>query len=497
MSAGLCASVSILLLISLLLFYKSHYSIHQDLAGGALSGQLAVTLGESFDDYSVYFPPAERAWFTLAVWLSNLAGLRLDLVVIEMSGAAVLFSAGLAYHIRRVTVGASPLFFIVSVVVLVVLPVLFKNVFGLREHMVALGLWPYVVLRLSEPDDSSIGWKTRALLGLWLGATLLLKYLFALVVLLVELVDAVVQRRRLLLFRIENLIAGSLVALYLFCWLVIDSSQREAIQAMVSAIDANLVNRETSVLQAAIHLAPAFVFLVLAFFYRSSARTAAIGLAMVAGSITVAWAQSRWYSHHLFPITMAYVAWLWMIYRDIRLLLIVPLALIVATPIFGEFRNTARYQRSVSELVTAMDEAGLSIAGKRVGVLAMHPSPLNQYLASHGGVRWNAAVNSAYVAAELRSFDRLANPDMRVPQVKLNDPGRRLLHNEMIRLWEDFPPDVLILDESTSWPLRNIDVKWTKVFSQEPRFQSILVQYQPIMHHKGKWLNFTYYERAE
>jgi hypothetical protein len=172
------------------LFYGSYYSIHTDLGGGLLSGRLALTLGDAFADYSAYFPPAERVWFTLAAWLSDLTGLRLDLTAIFMTGLAVLFSAGLAYHIRRQTVGASPLFLVGSVVFLVVLPILYKNVFGLREHMVVLGLWPYLVLRLSDPDDTRIGWKTRLLVGVWLGAMLLSKYLYSLTVLLVEAADA-------------------------------------------------------------------------------------------------------------------------------------------------------------------------------------------------------------------------------------------------------------------------------------------------------------------
>ena len=68
---------------------------------------------------------------------------------------------------------------------------------------------------------------------------LLFKYLYSIVVFLVELADAILQRRSFLLFRIENLIAGAIVALYLFSWLVLDASQRTAIGAVASAIDAH------------------------------------------------------------------------------------------------------------------------------------------------------------------------------------------------------------------------------------------------------------------
>ncbi|NMW30913.1 hypothetical protein HKD42_02420 [Altererythrobacter sp. RZ02] len=496
-SIGAYVALAIGLLVSLQLFYSTIYSVHTDLAGAALSGRLAVTLGDSFSNYSLYFPPAERAWFSLSVWLSDLTGMQLDLTVIMMAGVAVIFSVGLAFHIRQQTVGASPLFIVVSLALLVIIPVLYKNVFGLREHMVVLGLWPYIVLRISDPDNSVIGPKTRVLLGVWLGVTLLFKYLYSLVVLLVEIADAAVRRRPSALFRIENLISGGIVALYLFLWLVIDPAQREAIGAVVSAIDANLTSWQTNLYQSALHLALSFFFIALTVIYKLSVREAAIALAMVVAAIAASWIQSRWYSHHLFPIFMAYLAWLWIVHRHIKLLWIVAVAVVMARPVVGEFRNSAIYQVTFDEVEAAMDRPDLSIAGKRVGVLTMHPSPFNQYLATQGAIRWNASMNNSYVAAELKPLDRPENADMVLPPVTLDDPGRQMLHDDMLRLWEDMPPEILILDQSTSWPLEFISVEWKTAFANDDRFQAILAQYKPVFEHKGERLEFTYYVRID
>lgn len=496
-SVAVFAALAIGLLGSLQLFYGSFYSVHTDLAGAALSGRLAVTLGTEFSDYSLYFPPAERAWFTLSVWLSDLTGLRLDLAVMMLTGIAVLFSTGFAYHIRRVTVGATPLFLVGSVALLVILPILYKNVFGLREHMVVLGLWPYLVLRVSDPDNTRIGWKTRLLVGAWLGATLLLKYLYALVVLLVEAVDAALRRKPLGLFRIENLVSGGIVTAYLLVWLVFDPGQREAIAAVVSAIDANLTSTAVNIEQAAIRMALAVFFLLLAFAFKIPARITAIGLAMVVAGVIASWIQSRWYTHHLFPVTMAYIAWLWMARDHLKPLWQVAILVLLTRPIVGEFAGTAPYQISEQELDEAMADAGISVDGKRVGILNMHPSPFNQYLASHGAARWTPGMNTAYVASEYQSVDRPENEGMELPPIKLDDRGRRMLHDETMRLWQDMPPDVLILDESTSWPLRNIDIRWIEVFANDPRFSAILAEYRPVLHHQGEWLDFTVYVRAE
>lgn len=481
----------------LLAFYQQAYAVHHDIAGALMSARLAHVLGDAFANYSLYFPPAERVWFGAAVTLSELTSIRLDLTVVLMTGVAILVSATLAFLIRGQTVGASPLFLVLSVVVLVVLPILYKNIFGMREHLVILGLWPYLILRLSDPDNTKVGWQTRLVVGLWLGATLLIKYLYSLVVLLVELVDAALQRRVFALLRIENLIAGGIVALYVFFWLVIDPAQREAIGAVVSAIDANLADRSVNIKQAAIHSIMAVFLLLLAYIYKLPVRVSAIGLAIVVAAIVVSWIQSRWYTHHLFPITAAYIAWVWMIHREVKLLWIVAVSVMFVRPIAGEFASTSVYQRSVAEFAQAMDSADISVSGKRVGLLNMHPSPTNQYLASHGGIRWVSSVNNSYVASVLKPLDTPENEGMISPAAKLDDPGIQMLHDEMLRLWEDMPPDALILDQSTNWPLRHIEVEWKAAFAEDERFRAILEDYEPVYSYSGEQVSFTYYERAE
>ncbi|MBV7264809.1 hypothetical protein [Erythrobacter ani] len=479
------------------LFYSHIYWIHPDLGGGILSGRLSTTLGNSFENYSLYFPPAERAWFSFIVWVSGIIGLRIDLTAIFLTSVAVLFSAGLAYHVRRNTLGASPLFLAISLVVLVALPIAFLNVFGLRAHIVVLGLWPYLVLRISDPDGTKIGWKTRLLVGLWLGATLLLKYLYSLIVLLVEIADAALQRQPFILFRIENVVSGAIVAAYILSWLVLDPDQREAIGVIVNAIDANLTDSVTNLQQAAISMALAVFFVLIGFVFKVPARPTVIGLAVVSGAVAAAWIQSRWYSHHLFPVTCAYAVWLWFIHRDVKAIWLFAIALVLLRPVIGEYLSTAPYQKGVTELDKAMNTAGLSVEGKRVGVLIMNPSPVNQYLAVHGAWRWNASVNNSYVAAELKPFDTPDNLGLKPPPLTLEEPGRRMLHDEFLRLWEDMPPDALILDQTTSWPLRNVVVDWTHVFSEDPRFNALFSQYRLVLEHDGEHVRFRYFERRE
>ena len=490
-------AVALGLFAGLMLLYGLRYPLHHDIAGSALSGRLAVTLGDRFGEYSLYFPPAERIWFSLAARLSDGTGLRLDLAVVAMTGAMVLISAELAYRIRRASVGASPWFLVLSVALLVILPILFKNVFGLREHLVALGLWPYLVLRVSYPNGTRIGRRERAILGVWVGATLQFKYLYAVVVLLVEVADALVHRRPALLLRLENIVAGAVVVLYLFVWLVLDPSQRTAIGAMFSAIDAALVDPTTNWLHVAENLGYAVAFLVLLRGFRVPGRLMALGFATVIGAILVAWAQERWFTHHLFPIFLAFVAWWWMAKRYFPWWGHVALAVALLYASIGQFLSTFGYQRDVAEVDRAISAAGLSVAGKRVGILNMHPSPYNQYLVSHRAARWNAMMNNAYVATELRSFDKPENAGKLPPPVKLDDPGRRLLHDQMLKLWEDMPPDVLIFDRTYRWPLRYIDVDWVHEFSEDPRFNAILQHYRPVLVHKGKRTSFTYYVRTD
>lgn len=487
--------IAICVFAGTLLFYKFGYSLHHDLAGSALSGRLAITLGDSFRDYSIYFPPVEKLWFTIAAYLSKMTGLPLNLAVVAMTNIIVLFGAGLAYHIRRVTVGCSPLFLILSVLILIILPILFKNVFGLREHLVVVGLWPYLVLRFSDPDDNLTSRRLRVLTGLWMGTMLLFKYLYSMVVILVELTEALMKRRPMLLFRVENILAGMIVFLYLFTWLGTDSSQREAIGAMLSAIDANMIDPNEVWLKLVENSFPAILLLIFSRYSSVPRRSTAIALAVLIATLFASWAQERWYTHHLFPITMAYIIWWWVAAQHFRWQAKVAVGLIILLPIGMQFLSTRVYQEQFSELEQALEDEGLSVAGKRVAILTMHPSPYNQYLASHDGFRWNPMMNNAYVSAELKPFDKEGAADP--PPVKLDDPGRRMLHEQMLRLWEDMPPDALILDSTHRWPLRFIDVDWLHAFSKDPRFNAILKDYRAVTTYDGRRMKFTYYVRAD
>lgn len=493
----LFVALAICVFAGTLLFYGFYYSPHQDLAGGALSGRLAVTLGDAYGDYSIYFPPVEKLWFSIATRTSDLVGLRLDLTVIAMTNIVVLIGAGLAYWIRRITVGASPMFLVLSVAILIILPILFKNVFGLREHLVVVGLWPYLVLRFLDPDSDLISRRLRLLIGLWMGVTLLFKYFYAAVVILVELTDSLMQRRPVLLFRIENIIAGLAVFLYLFFWLGIDPSQREAIGAMVSAIDAYLIEPGENWSKPFEYSIPAILLLIASYYFRVPKRSIGIALIVVVGTLFAAWSQERWYAHHLFPITMAYIAWWWIAAAKFRWHVSAAVALIILFPISVQFLKTRVYQEQAKELEQALESNGLSIAaGNRVALLTIHPSPYNQYLASHNALRWNPMMNNAYISAELKPFDKkdaIGKP----PPVKLDDPGRWVLHDQMLRLWEDMPPDVLILDGTHRWPLRHIDVDWLHAFSKDQRFQAILKDYRLVTVYDGTHVRFTYYVRTD
>ena len=144
-----------------------------------------------------------------------------------------------------------------------------------------------------------------------------------------------------------------------------------------------------------------------------------------------------------------------------------------------------------------MAEAGISVEGKRVGVLNMNPSPVNQYLAAHGALRWNTSVNNSTVSAELNPLDLPENAGMIAPPVRHDNPAAAVFHDRMLQLWEDAPPDAFILDNSTSWPLQFVKMEWQKVLAEDARFQAILAQYRPVLEHEGDNLKFTYYERVD
>lgn len=494
---GLQAAVAIILFAAVLLLYGFRFPLHHDLAGSALSGRLAVTLGDAFSGYNIYFPPVEKFWFSAAARLSDLTGLRLDLAVITMTSAMVFFGATLAYRIRCTTVGASPLFFLLPLAVLMIVPILFKNIFGLREHLVVVGLWPYLVLRLSDPDDTLVGARLRVVVGLWLGVTLLFKYVYSVVVVLVEIADALVRRKFMSLFRIENILAGAVVFLYLFFWLGVDPEQRAMVGAMVGAIDVALVDPVKNLFKAARNLLLAVALLSVSLFFGVSKRQTALALAAALGAVIAAWAQERWFSHHLFPITMAYIFWWWIGGRHFRWWINAVIALFLISSIHRESLSISKYHKRIGELEQAMERNNLPVAGKRVAILNPHPSPYNEYLVSRGGLRWTPLMNNAYVAAELKPFDTKENAGKLLPPVKLDEPGRKMLHDQMLRLWEDVPPDVLILDRTSPWPLRHNIIDWKQAFSNDPRFNDLMKHYRRVFGYRGDLVTFEYYVRIK
>ena len=295
-------SFGLVALTSILTFYSTVSLFHHDLAGALLTGALAIELGADFDLYSAYFPPIEKYWFMLAAKLATILEINAAKILVVQTYIAVLISVVLAYVVRQRTVGAGLLFFAIPLVVLLLLPILFKNIFGLREHLVVLGLWPYLVLRAAGDNAAKVGLGLRVFLGVWLGFTLLFKYFYSIVVFLVEATDALVSRRFVLLFRIECIVAGSIVFAYLFVWLVLDPAQREVIGAMQSSISANVLSLTNSSKIAFSYLAFGLpIWLILARL-RIAPRLNALGLACHIGALIAAGLQGRWHTHHLFPI---------------------------------------------------------------------------------------------------------------------------------------------------------------------------------------------------
>ncbi len=485
-------------LVALLAFYAVVYSVHQDLAGSALSGRLAVDLGAAFDTYSLYFPPAEKAWFSFAAMISDATGLSVDLVTILMTGVATLISVELAYRVRVATVGATARFYILSLLVLLIMPILYKNVFGLREHLVALGLWPYLVLRVSTRNASDVSTGLRVAIGLWAGALLLFKYLYAIVVMLIEIADALTQKRPLHLFRVEPLAAALIVAVYLVLWLGLDPAARTSISAMSSAISANFKPPEVSFESAMFRIGIACALLVLLLLSKADARTQLIGFAVVVGAVVVAWFQSRWYSHHLFPITAAALFWYWLAVTNSRAVWLHPaFAVIILLPVWAQLQKTERYQFRTDLVTAALHENGHSLTDQRVGVLSQHPSPYNQVIARQGGARWTPFMNIAYVSSELAPFDTPENKDQPPPAISLTHPGREMIHDNLFSLLTDMPPDVLIVDRTHRWPLKYLTIDWYEVYANEPRFDALLRGYDLAFRLDDDHLKFDYYVRRD
>ena len=490
---GINALAAGILFVAVIAFYTFQYTIHQDLAGNILSGKLVLELGEQYELYSIYFPPAEKFWFSTAAKLQDTSGFRSDYVVLGMIFCAILFSSSFAYYIRKKTVGATPWFFITSLIALIVLPMLFKNLFGLREHMVALGLWPYLVYRVSDPTGTIIDRKWRIVLGCWIGLTLLFKYFYAVAIFLVELTDALIQRRASIIFRIENLVSATIVVGYLFIWLILNPENLSTISIMKNAISANIITPKLNAYYIGLSLFSAVPLLITGVIYKVENRHLAICFALLVASILVASIQGRWYSHHHFPVILASIFTFWIIGRKTPQIITICISFLLINPIYKELTKLISVQSKIVSLEESLENNSSKFDGKRVALLSTHPSPFNEIIAKQGGERWTALMNMSYITSELKEVDTIENEGKLAPPIERFIDGREILHDKTMSLWEDFPPDVIIMDHSNSWPLQHLEVNWRHLFSKDERFVKIMSNYTLAYTHEEKYLGYDYY----
>ena len=53
-----------------------------------------------------------------------------------------------------------------------------------------------------------------------------------------------------------------------------------------------------------------------------------------------------------------------------------------------------------------------------------------------------------------------------------------MLHNQMMQLWQDYPPDILILDYTYNWPLLYIVVDWKLLLAKDDAFQKVFKDFK-------------------
>ena len=480
---------------AVLAFYHTTYYLHQDLAAGVLGAAVAMEVGADFAKYNVFIPPIEKVWYMLANLINNGTNIGSDLSIVLQTLVVAFVSASLGYAVRRATHGASVWFFVLPLLIGLAFPIFYKNMFGLREHVMIMGLWPYLVLRAGHENSDRIGLPLRIAVGLWLGCTLIFKFYYSLVVFLVEVADAVLSRRFMALFRIENLISGGMVFIYLLIWLGFDAGQRANMVALRDAMEANLSDQSASLIKALIYFAFAAAFWMFAHLQKTDARRNAIGLAAVVGAILAAWVQQRWYEHHVFPILVCFMAWWWLVGPRLSKATHVAVFVALAVPSYGKFQRTFLYQIAANRTDAALRQQGIDLAGKRVGVLHQHPSPFSEVLIAQGALRWSLHANVSYVNGRLLPFD---TPDMRgaaVPQLVYDDPLSQVFHDPLMTFWTDFPPDVLILDATNQWPLKHITYQWDDVFARDLQFQEVFANYTLVFENERPFSNFAYYVR--
>ena len=174
--------------------------------------------------------------------------------------------------------------------------------FGQREHLLLIAVFPYLALSSQRlASERSVGFFAALMIGMIAGLGIALKPYFLAVPLLVEIVVQVLGRRRVALFRAENVAIGLVFLAYGLSLLFLGQAYLHQVVPLAHDIYWSFDLPFVQLLPAVL---PSLVFITLAAFYQCMPKTAWRScLAPLQTGLAVSYfVQHKGYPYHVLPI---------------------------------------------------------------------------------------------------------------------------------------------------------------------------------------------------
>lgn len=464
--------------------------IHQDVAG--LMNQAWFFLSEPAfaQQYSSPMIPFEFWFYGACGWLAQLMEMSPSKLIFSVTMALALGSywcslklcvdGNLAQSKVQLRVWIVGLFLVYFII-----PLNVNNLYGIREHLFVLLVFPYIILVLARISGCIPTTKFAVLIGVVAAVGYCAKPFYGLVFVGIEVAYVLCVGRLFAVVRAEAVTASLLGVVYLLVWIFGYSEYFDQLQDAISNVGVFLKDTDTLILRALLYSIPVLAILVSVLFLPVSAksldptllkRTVLLSVVVVM-IIVVASIQQRWYWHHYYPVAGACAVLMAAVVNVRKLLMPIVLSsfflLIVLRP--GFQAAVSNY----SKVVVAQAQLGPVIAGATVGVITPHPAPYSQVVLETQALWRFPFVNMAYLATEYSQFDQ-PNMSIRYLSPAEMSLSGQLAHRKVVSLFVQSPPEYAIVDKTPRYPFQHVFLDQLKALRMDAEFEKAWEQYDLV-----------------
>lgn len=459
--------------------------LHHDLAGMINEAGFIIREPDVESKYGIPHIPVEHLFYGLPIYLATWTGIpEYRLIVLQCFLVIQLCTLLTCWVIYRGGLVKSKVLAVIWVLgiysVIYALPLIFnaRNIFSLREHLFIAFILPYLMLLCARLSDFTPSKSLTISAGIFGGIGIIFKPVYVFLFVIVEVVYLIRSKRIYSFIRLEALVIISIGSCYLLYWFFY-TNYFVQIKYIVSSVQGYL-NPQSALLATEFYQAsPAIILLIHILFRRKEVNKksnsvfnhAIIIFSACLGAIFVSHLQQRGFSHHAYPITVFTIIFALAVWP------VISKKVLTIFMIFSVFIILNRVNLKLQMVVNqASQSIGSIIEGKTIAVISPHLRPYHTAILKNGA-KWQFPIkNLTYLATEYKRFDQ-PNHDIKYIPVTNFSVNGQYLHQSVIKSLEDYPPNFIIVDTSTQWPMNYIQVNYLEALKMDEKFQSIWKNY--------------------